>query len=731
MRQLVQSRRTGELLLAEVPVPACGRVCALVRTRSSVVSAGTERQSLEFADKTLLGKALARPDLVRKVVAAARREGVRPAAEKAAARLDQTVGLGYSAAGEVVEVGAEADGLIPGDRVAVAGAGWANHAEFNAVPVNLCAKLPTEVSYADGAFATVGAIALQGVRRAEPMIGENVVVLGLGLIGLLTVQILKAGGCAVLGVDPDRDRATLATKVGADAVAPGGSDADRECSALTGGRGADAVIIAAATPSNQPIESAARMLRPKGRIVVVGLVGMDVPREIFYRKELDLRLSTSYGPGRYDPAYEERNLDYPFSHVRFTAQRNMESFLYLVKKKSVAPELLVTHRLPFDDALDAYAMLRGQEPARELASIPHVGILLEYPSDTTPERLVRTDSVGRRSRSANGDELRVGAIGAGAFARGVLLPRLVRLAGVRLVGVCTTSAVTAHDAARRFRCALATTDPAQLFDDPEVDAVVIATRHSSHAALAATAMRAGKHVFVEKPLCLSGADLIEVERALDDARQVGHNPCLMVGFNRRFARHTRAVLEAFAERAAPMVVNYRVSAGRVLAGSWLTDPAEGGRIIGEACHFVDLCNVLVGATPVEVTAHGTGSGGRGAAEQSVVLAIRYDDDSLATIQYVTTGSSRLPKERCEVFAEERTAVLDDFCVTRFLGVGRTVRGRQDKGFSEELSAFLDACRGGPWPISWESMAVAHHVCFSAVRSLETGRPVRVAASISD
>ena len=740
MRQLVQSPRTGELSLAEVPVPACGRTGVLVRTRCSVVSAGTERQSLAFAGKSLLGKARARPDLVRQVAAAARREGVRPALSKAFARLDETAALGYSAAGDVVEVGAEAGGLAPGDRVAAAGAGYATHAEFNAVPSNLCAKLPAGVSYADGAFATVGAIALQGVRRAEPLIGERVVVIGLGLIGLLTVQILKASGCAVLGVDPDSDRAALAGAIGVDAAAPGGEEADRACAALTGGRGADAVIVAAATPSSEPIVRAAGMSRPRGRVVVVGTVGMDVPRETFYRKELDLRLSMSYGPGRYDPAYEERGRDYPFAHVRFTAQRNMESFLYLVQQQKVAPAALVTHRLPFGDALDAYALLQGRAPAGERASGPYAGIVLEYPADAAPERTApagaaapraaASGEVARRAPSAGGGELQVGVIGAGRFARGVLLPRLAKLAGVKLAGVCTTRGATASGAARRFRCAVATTDPARLLGDAGIDAVLIATPHSSHAALAAAALRAGKHVFVEKPLCLSGAELDEVQRALEDAREAGCDPCLMVGFNRRFSPHARALCEAFAERAAPLVVNYRVSAGPAPAGSWLADPAEGGRIIGEACHFVDFCNALAGSEPVEVTAHGAGSGGSGAAAQSAVLAIRYADGSLATIQYVTAGSPRLPKERCEVFADERTAVLDDFRVTRFHGAGRSVRGRQDKGFAEELSAFRDACGGGPWPISWASMAAAHRVCFGAVRSLKTGRAVRLAGGQS-
>ena len=771
MRQVVCSRRTGEVRLADMPAPACPAGGVVVRTRRSVVSPGTERQVIELARKSLLGKAAARPDLVRQVIGKVRTEGVAATLQKVGARLDEAVALGYSAAGDVVEAGAGADGLRPGDRVAVAGAGYAAHAEFNAVPRNLCARLPPGVSYADGAFATVGAIALQGVRQAEPRIGERVAVIGLGLIGLLTAQILKANGCAVLGVDPDGDRAALARRLGVDAAVAG--DGAAACDAFTAGRGADAVVITAATPSNGPVESAAEMARPRGRVVAVGLVGLNVPREPFYRKELDLRLSTSTGPGRYDPTYEEEGRDYPFAHVRFTEQRNLESFLYLVEQRKVTPAALVTHKLAFADALDAYALLDGRPPAssprppaaggellRRGRVLPAgrldegrrpavdveplrrpLGIVLEYPDDVPPHRTVRLEAgpagprrieagpAGRAGAAAGGD-LRVGVFGAGRFARGVLLPRLAGQPGVRLAGVCTRSGGGARDAAERFGAAVATSDPARLLDDPDVDAVVVATRHASHAALAAAALRAGKHVFVEKPLCISEAELDDVERALDEARGAGRAPCLMVGFNRRFSPHARAVRAAFAEReagGAPMVVTYRVNAGTLLDGSWLADPREGGRLVGEACHFVDFCGALVDAEPLEVTAGGIAParGGDGAGD-TVVVTVRYADRSLATIQYVTVGHPGLPKERCEVSAGGRTAVVDDFRVTRFHGGGRTVRGRQAKGFAEALRAFVDACRGGgPWPIPWRSLAATHRVCFAAARSLRTGRPVAV------
>ena len=724
MKQLLQSYRTGELWLAEVPVPACGRGGALVRTRSSVISAGTEGMLLALGKKSLLGKARARPDLVRQVLKKARVEGIKPTMEKVFAKLDEPIALGYSAAGDVVEVGREAVGLKPGDRVAMAGAGYAAHAEFNLVPANLCARVPEGVSHADAAFATVGAIALQGVRQAQPLLGECVAVIGLGLLGLLTVQILKANGCAVLGVDLDEERVTLAEKLGADVAVT--ADSERACEAFTGGRGADAVIITATTPGNEPIENAAEMSRHKGRVVAVGLVGMNVPRDAFYRKELDLRLSMSYGPGRYDPAYEERGHDYPFAYVRFTEQRNMESFLYLVQQGKVTPAALVTHRLAFDDALDAYALIEGKLPKDSDLDPKYLGILLEYATNAPLDRTVRRcDAVG-----SDGDEVGVSFIGAGNFAKGVLLPHLTRRNDVRLTGVCASTGKSAQQAAQRYRFGLATTDPAALLAQDDTDVVFIATRHGSHASLASAALRAGKHVFVEKPLCMAEPEIEEIARALRDTRNAGKQPCLMVGFNRRFSPHARALQTAFRERNTPMVVIYRVNAGGVPVDGWIHDPTEGGgRILGEGCHFVDFCAALIDSEPVTVTANSISSDRRDVvAEDSVVITIQYTDGSLATIQYLAEGHKDMPKERCEVFADGKSAVMDDFRTTRFYGGSRNVRGKQAKGFAEELHAFLNVCRnGGAWPISWSSMVGTHRVCFGAMHSLQNGKTVYLRA----
>jgi predicted dehydrogenase len=662
--------------------------------------------------------------LVRQVLKKVRTDGLKATVDRVASKLEEAVPLGYSASGEVVKARQGEVNFKPGDRVAIGGVGYATHAEFNLVPRNLCARIPEGVSYGDAAFATIGAIALQGVRQARPLIGERIVVIGLGLIGMLTVQILKANGCAVLGVDPDEERARRATALGADAAVSSG--ADRACAGFTNGYGADAVIIAAATPSSQPIEQAAELSRHKGRVIAVGLVGMQVPRDAFYRKELDLRLAMSYGPGRYDPDYEERGNDYPFAYVRFTEQRNLESFLYLVQQKRVTPSALVTHRLPFSDALDAYALIEGKLPAGSTLDRNYLGILLEYPDDACPERTVRRTEA--RAAGPLGSDVGVGFIGAGGFARGVLLPQIVKAGGARLTAVCTRTGRSATQTAARFGFAVATTDAEAVLERADTAAVFIATRHGSHAGLVAAALRAGKHVFVEKPLCLTEAGLDEVQSALQDARGAGSEPCLMVGFNRRFSPHAGALQAAFRGRATPMVVNYRVNAGVVPAESWLHDPDEGGgRIIGEACHFVDFCTALIDSDPVAVIGASIASDARDViAQDSSVITIRYADGSLATIQYLALGHRALTKERCEIFADGSSAVMDDFRTIRFYGAGRSLRGTQAKGFAEEIDAFLSVCRdGGPWPIPWESIAATHRVCFGAVRSLETGTMVDV------
>lgn len=727
MKQVLQSYRSGELWLADVPVPATEAGSVLVRTRCSLVSAGTEKMMMTLAKKSLLGKARARPDLVKQVLKKVKSEGLMGTADKVFAKLDEPITLGYSAVGEVVQVGGRVTRLNVGDTVAIAGAGYATHAEFNAVPENLCARVPQGVSDSDASFTTVGAIALQGVRQAEPQLGERFIVIGLGLLGLLTVQILKANGCAVLGIDPDPKKVALALDLGADVAMTSGQAS--ACSAFTGGRGADGVIIAAATPSNGPIELAAELSRQKGRVIAVGLVGLQVPRDAFYMKELDLRLSMSYGPGRYDPAYEEGGQDYPFAYVRFTEQRNMEAFLYLLQEKSVTPSSLVTHRINFDDALDAYSLLAGTLPPDTSLDPDYLGIVLEYPKDAAQDRTVQAS----RPATGVGSGVGVGFVGAGGFARAVLLPHLRKLSNLSFTGVCTATGKSAEQTASSSGFAFATTDPSVLLADDATNAVFVVTRHDSHAPLVVDALRAGKHVFVEKPLCIHEDEIKIVEDALAEARDGGDSPCLMVGFNRRFSPHAVALRAAFADRASPLSISYRVNAGAIPLDSWIQDPSVGGgRIIGEGCHFVDFCSSLVGSRPISVVAQSISSDRHDVvSNDSVTIVVGYEDGSMANIQYLAEGHKDLPKERCEVFADGRSAVMDNFQKTTFFGGGKAVRGTQAKGFREELSAFLAVCRnGGAWPISWESIVDTHRVCFAARRSLETRQIVLLAPTVA-
>lgn len=717
MKQVLQSYRDGELWLADVPAPALRGKGVVVQTAASVVSSGTERMLLELARKSLVGKARARPDLVRKVLAKIRIEGWSSALRKTLARLDTPIPLGYSCSGTVVETAGAAGGLHPGDRVACGGAGYATHAEYNYVPCNLCARVPGNVSMEDAAFATIGAIAVQGVRQADARLGERVAVIGLGLIGLLTVQILKAAGCRVLGVDPQAQRCAKALELGADAAVDGRPE--EAADDFSQGRGVDAVILTAATPSDEPLRQAGACARLKGRIVVVGLVGMHVPRDLFYHKELDLRMSMSYGPGRYDPGYEERGRDYPFAYVRWTEQRNMQTFLELVSAGSVAPGKLAERRFPIDRALDAYGLLRGegQDPAGGV-----LGLVLLYPAREETRPPVR--SLERSSAPAG--RIGIGAIGAGAFGKGVLLPILARRNDVCRVALCAATGMSASESSRRFGFATAATDPTAVFEDSRVHAVFIATRHDSHAGLVCAALAAGKHVFVEKPLAVTPAQLEDIESAWR-ARDAGRGPVLLVGYNRRFSRHAAALRKVFADRRSPLLIQYRVNAGTVDPDAWLQSPEEGGgRLVGEACHFVDFCSFVAGSPPVRVHAESISAAHARIVDQdSVLLSIKYADGSLAGIVYAALGSGALPKERIELHADGKSAVLDDFRRTEVFGASQPpIRGRQDKGFEAEIEAFLCAVQGGlPGPVPFAELARTSRVTFAVLESLRKGIPV--------
>ncbi|MBA4760833.1 bi-domain-containing oxidoreductase [Sphingomonas sp.] len=682
MKQVEQNYRSGVLRLIEAPVPRSGRGRNLVATRVSLISAGTEKQIIDLARSSLAGKAMARPDLVRKTLQKVRNEGLLPTVQKVFAKLDTPIPLGYSLAGTVVEAGAEAGGYAVGDRIACAGAAVANHAEYNAVPKNLSVRIPVGVCDEAASFVTLGAIALQGVRVANPTLGERVVVMGLGLIGQLTVQLLKANGCRVLGFDPNPGRAKLALEMGADvAVSDALDDAVR---GFTDGYGADAVIVTASSKSSTPPNQAAEISRMKGRVVMVGLTGMEIDREPFYKRELDLRLSMSYGPGRHDPAYELEGHDYPLAYVRWTEQRNMQAFLELVAEGRVTPLKLVTHRFPIAEAEAAYKLMDTDEP--------FLAILLTYPE--TPAPIARSIPVNASSAATGRG---TAFIGFGNYAKSVLVPALKKASKERLTTVVTSTGLSAHDAAQREGFANAATDSQAVMDDADTDCVFIATRHDSHASLAAAALRAGKHVFVEKPLALDHEQLADVVAAAEGAPGV-----LTVGFNRRFAPMMIAAKAAIASRAGPIAMHYRVNAGHVPGDSWLHGAQGGGRIVGEACHFVDALTFLAGGPPVSVSAFRPEG-----IDDTVSAVLRFADGSTGTILYSSLGDSSLPKEYLEIFASGTVVRLDDFRKLHITTGGKTTTqsaSAQDKGQAGLVKAFYAAARdGAPAPIPLDEL----------------------------
>ena len=676
MKQIEQHYRSGRMRVVDVPAPRPGPGAALVRSCVSLISAGTEKQIVELAKASLAGKAMARPDLVRQVIRKARTEGVMQTIAKVRSKLDTPIPLGYSLAGVVVEAGA-ASGVAVGDRVACAGAGTANHAEYNVVPKLLMARIPEGVSDEAASFATVGAIALQGARIAAPQLGERIVVMGLGLIGLLTVQLLKANGCRVLGFDPNPGRVRLALELGADLAVS--SDLAATAAVFTAQHGADAVLLTASTTSHEPINLAATISRMKGRVVVVGLVGMQLDREPFYKRELDLRLAMSTGPGRYDADYEQGGRDYPLAYVRWTEQRNLAAFLDLVAAGRVTPERLVTHRFAIDDALAAYAVLEGK--------LPSLAITLNYaaPSDP-PARAIAIP--GRHPPAGDG----IAFVGMGNYAKSVLLPAVkVAVGDAHLSTVVTATGLSAVGAAEGLGFARAATDVADVLRDSATSTLFIATRHDSHARLAVAALEAGKHVFVEKPLAMTADELNQVMAAAAAAPGL-----LTVGFNRRFAPMLVEAAAALAAAPGPTYLSYRINAGAIPRDSWVHGSEGGGRIIGEVCHFVDTLSALCGADPVAWEALFPPG-----VDDGLAATIRFADGSVGTILYAPAGDPAMPKERIEAIGTGIALTIDDFArlTIHQAGKTRTRKAAQDKGQRALVKAFLDARATGTTPIA--------------------------------
>jgi predicted dehydrogenase/threonine dehydrogenase-like Zn-dependent dehydrogenase len=685
VKQLLQNLNDGSTLIVDVPAPRAGRGQLLIRTTCSLVSAGTERMLVDFGKAGLIEKARQQPDKVRQVLDKVRTDGLAPTLEAVRAKLDQPIPLGYCNVGRVVEVGAGVTGFAVGDRVASNG----RHAEIVSVPVNLAAKVPDDVSDEAASFAVLGAIALQGIRLIAPTLGETVVVTGLGLIGLMAVQLLAASGCRVLGIDPDPAKCAMARRLGAEAVdLSTGADPVAAAERFSRGRGVDAVLITAATRSSEPVHQAALMCRKRGRIVLTGVTGLELSRADFYEKELTFQVSCSYGPGRYDPAYEDGGHDYPFGFVRWTEQRNIEAVLDMLAARRLDVAALVTHRYALAEAEAAYRVVSGAEPS--------LGIVLQYHepaavvSAALTERTLPLPMAGARKPPSAGAPV-VSFIGAGNYASRVLMPAF-KAAGVHLKHVASGSGLGAAIAGPKHGFGITTTDIDAVLTDPEVDAVVIATRHDTHARFAIAALDAGKHVLVEKPLCLTLQELAAIEAAYGRQAAAGRPRVLMVGFNRRFAPLTLELRRLLAARTEPKAFVMTVNAGAVPPGHWTQDEAEGGgRIIGEACHFIDLLRHLAGATIVSHAATRLAA----ANGDTATLQLAFADGSIGTVHYLANGHRSFPKERLEVFCGAGVLVLDNFRILRghgWPGFGTKRLWRQDKGQRACVDAFLSCLR---------------------------------------
>lgn len=734
MKQIIQSYKTGKMKLEDIPRPQVMPGMVLVQNKVSLVSAGTEKMLVDLAKKSLLGKAKSRPDLVKKVIDTAKKEGILSTFNKVRSKLDTPIPLGYSCAGIVREVGAGVDTFQVGDLVVCGGAGYANHSEFNVVPKNLCVRIPEGpkgmLSFEEATFATVGAIALQGVRQAALTLGETVCVIGLGLMGQITAQLCRSNGCRVIGADIDEKKIIQAMELGAE-KAVHSDRLEKAVRDFTRGVGADAVIITAAAHGSQLIETAAEISRVKGRVVAVGFIGLNVPREVFYKKELDLRMSMSYGPGRYDAEYEERGHDYPLPYVRWTEQRNMQTILELCSSGMLDVKPLITHRFPFEKSLEAYELiLSGKEP--------YLGVLLEYAAHPQ-EGIVSMPSV--QAIPVADSSIRLGVLGAGNFAKGVLLPRFVSRKDIQLVGVATGRGMTAKAVSEQFGFGYAAEGPEKIIEDSQINAVLIATRHNLHGPLVKKALEAGKHVFVEKPLCLDIKELQEILAALknrpaekDERSSSGTftnassgQSMLMVGFNRRFSPFVKKAREWLRETGGPSVLLYTVNAGFIPRESWIQDPNEGGgRILGEVCHFVDTLRFLSGASVSSVSASCIRTEDRSQVNRdSVAITLQYRNGTLGTIIYQALGSRDVPKERIEISSGGSTVIVDDFRKMDIFSTKKeSVKKVQDKGFDGEIEAFVNALtRGETPPIPLADLFESTLVTFAIHASLNTGERV--------
>lgn len=730
MKQIIQNYRTGELELADVPIPVCSSNKILVKNIASLISIGTERSIIDLGKKSLIGKAKARPDLVKRFIDKGKKEGFLKTFQEALGRLDNPTSLGYSSAGVVVEAGNNIHKFSPGDRVACIGAAYASHAEYITVPENLCCKIPDKLTFEEASFGMLGIIAIHGIRCAKLTFGESVAVIGLGLLGLLTVQILKAYGCKVIGMDIDPQKVELAKKLGSDNAFVSEEEFKNGTEKFTYGYGADAVIITTATKSDAPVNTAVAIARHGCRIVLVGVADIHPQRNEMWHKEVEIIVSKAGGAGIFDPLYENKGIDYPIGYVRWTENRNLEEFLRLIAEGKIDVRSLIFHRYKIEEAEKVYKdMLEGKGG-------PYIGVVLEYPHQGDRIEAIDNRNISLKTIThkplPKGSEVSLGVIGAGLFGKALLLPALKGIKDIRFHTLSTSSSANTYHTAKKYGFENCTTDYKEVLENKDINAVMVLTPHSLHSKMVMEALKAGKHVFVEKPLCINSEELKEIIDFYSSL--VTHNsllPLLIVGYNRRFSPHASRASEYLKDRHDPMLINYRVNAGFVTPDHWVHSEEEGGsRIVGEVCHFVDMMQHLTKSNPVRVHAERISGNNKTALNSdNVVVAIKFEDGSVGNIIYAASGDKAYSREQIEIFCEGRTIVICDYRETYLYVSGKKTRFKtfnQEMGHKEELKHFIDAVHGNkshmlkPEEIFYSTMAV-----FNINDSLASGKPIDV------
>lgn len=716
MKQVIQNYKTGELQLVEVPPPDVRKNFVLVKNINSLISVGTEKYMIEMAKKSLIGKARERPDLVKQVIAKVKTEGIFETYKAVMARLDMPVPLGYSSAGIVIEIGEGVEEFKKGDRVACSGSGYASHAEIVCVPKNLCVNIPENVDFESASFVALGGIALEAIRIANPSLGDKVAIIGLGLLGQIAVQLLKANGCHIFGIDIDEQKVKIAIENGCEEGAVSGEEDIIRKAKQFAPSGFDSVIIMAAAKSNEPLEIAAEIAREKGRIVACGLVGLEIPRKIFFEKELEFAVSRAWGAGIFDPLYVEKNIDYPYAYARWTAKRNMEEFLFQVAKGNVNVKKLITHRFKIDDALKAYEIiLKGKEN--------YMGIIIEYDKNEKPSVIENRKIEIKKTVSSDAFPV-IGFIGAGLFSTGTILPVLKNMKNVRLKGVSTATGYKGEHVAKRFGFEYFTTDYKEILNDPEINLVFIMTRHSSHAYFICEALKAGKNIFVEKPMCIKKEELNDIiNHRLNYPSKV-----FMVGFNRRFSPFSTWLKEKFKNISEPLSIHITVNAGYVPFDHWSQDEKEGGRIIGEVCHFIDLVQYFTDSIPERVYAENIESKFYKYWD-NVSINLKMRDGSVANILYIASGDKRYPREIVEIFGGGAVGIIDNFRKAEFIYKGKRKKIKNwlgvDRGHKREMEILINALIKDKNPVEFEEYIYTTITTFAIEESLKDKKPVEI------